>query len=304
MDDIVKKILLKIDDKSSSLIIDSNIFVIDENKFREIKNIENNKKISFVDGGNLEILKSPSFSVFYNRVFFSTYLNSKKIKSKRTDFFTLITAEAADNKLRYNASCSGIDMNFSFDPNDPTLTSSTSRADISAIGNVIRRFAELKAADEIDTDYIVIDGSLDKKYTYEDIFLDRLKDKKILGFSKSNDLLTDNGNAAGAVLSMLKEKSWVYDIDKKNYFVKLSDFSKYVFRLQAIKGFEIDEALSILKENSKDLIFPGYPYGLIEADKFARVTEMEKKSLKMQLHIKLGEKIVPYLNNSNAHDLL
>ena len=57
------------------------------------------------------------------------------------------------------------------------------------------------------------------------------------------------------------------------YVVKLNENSKKCFR---VEGQINDEVLSLLVENSKDPTFIGYPYGLIEADKFARVSNEEK----------------------------
>ena len=59
--------------------------------------------------------------------------------------------------------------------------------------------------------------------------------------------------------------------------------------------------------NAKDPVFLGYPYGLIEADKFARCQENEKDYLKtrfIQKTTKDYKKIKQILNTNKAHDLL
>lgn len=303
MKEIVSRILEKIGEKSTAVFLDSQKHEIKDENFIQIKDSTKNKSVSFVDGGNLELIKSPSFSVFFNRIYYSTYRLNKRVKSKRIEFYTFIYATVSDKKIIYNAECFGNDMKFSFDSDDRTIASSLARADISLIGNVIRRFSELKLASEIESDYIIIDGSLEKKYTNEERFLEMLKNRNVFGLSKSNDILTEKGSSAGAAVFLSKKDCFAYKICNNNYFLKLHDKSKYVFRLESSNDKEINEIASLLKENSKDIIFPGYPYGLIEADKFARVTENERKSLKMQMLIMLGDKITPYINNSNAHDL-
>ena len=57
--------------------------------------------------------------------------------------------------------------------------------------------------------------------------------------------------------------------------------------------------------NCTDPIFIGYPYGLVEADRVARVSNHEKESLKTMFMVKLRNKNVEkYLSSVNAHDIL
>ena len=46
-------------------------------------NCVGNKKLAFIDGGNLEILKAANFSLNLVRVYYSIYQNNKKISSKK-----------------------------------------------------------------------------------------------------------------------------------------------------------------------------------------------------------------------------
>ena len=47
--------------------------------------------------------------------------------------------------------------------------------------------------------------------------------------------------------------------------------------------------ISLLAENAADPVFQGYPYGLIEADQWARISRQEEISLKTQLQAYLGK---------------
>lgn len=64
------------------------------------------------------------------------------------------------------------------------------------------------------------------------------------------------------------------------------------------------EIVSTLAYYSADVSFPGYPYGLIDADRFARISNDEKNVLRLKLshiipkHLRISE------NNNLAHDLL
>ena len=67
--------------------------------------------------------------------------------------------------------------------------------------------------------------------------------------------------------------------------------------------------ISNIAQNSNDLSYPGYPYGLIKADQFAAVSLRELESHKIQLVAEFDQKdynkfILPRLRSVNAHDLL
>ena len=69
----------------------------------------------------------------------------------------------------------------------------------------------------------------------------------------------------------------------------------------------INNTVSALKQNSKDPVFLGYPYGLIEADKFARISNNEAEYLRMTFVAKACksfDKIKQHLNALNAHSIL
>ena len=93
-----------------------------------------------------------------------------------------------------------------------------------------------------------------------------------------------------------------YQAGKKDFFTKLHPNSDYVFHFQGNP-----EALNTLIQLSNDPVFPGYPYPLIYADKFARITNQEKEFLRTQFITKLGHdfnKLKKYINSTNAHDIL
>ena len=62
-----------------------------------------------------------------------------------------------------------------------------------------------------------------------------------------------------------------------------------------------------MANNCNDSVFIGYPYGLIEADKNARVSNNEKNMLLTLFSAKFGkdwEKIKESLSNLDAHEIL
>ena len=62
--------------------------------------------------------------------------------------------------------------------------------------------------------------------------------------------------------------------------------------------------ISALAPYAKDPVFIGYPYGLIEADRAARVSMQESSSLQFQLKERLGSSLGQSLASKNAHSIL
>lgn len=304
---------------------------INKENFHEIKSIESNKKIAFIDGGNTEILKAPNFSLQLIRIYYSIYQQNKKISSKKREFYILINAINQNNNLLYKTKFFGLNKEeIKFNSFDETIRQGHHRISISQIGNAIRRFTELETAkgiiSELDNnDIILIDGDLKASITNEINYLNKLYEKAIekniiiCAISKRTELFTEKGNALIPVLNEIApNKEWYYyplvEINNKvhkvdMHIVKLNKNSKHIFKFEIFNEikYNIDEILALLKNNSKDAVFLGYPYGLIEADKFGRVSNKEKDYLRTIFLSKLSrdnKKIVQYLNTLNAHNIL
>jgi hypothetical protein len=191
-------------------------------------------------------------------------------------------------------------------------------------------------------DAIVLDGNLQITMTNENKYLNELYESCtennviLTAISKTNSLFTDNGNLLSAVLSSIsKIPTWFYhpiaEINNPShkaemFFAKFHPKSRHVFRLEIFnmsanrkaisdhaqkssifdrQKIKAEEAIHELAGNCIDPIFIGYPYGLVEADRVARVSNHEKESLKTMLMVKLRNKnIEKYLNSVNAHDIL
>ena len=338
-DEIIKKILESVDEKAAI----TNTFPkfsgegykpckIDTNNFHEIIRLNDDKRIAFVDGGNAEIIGSANFSLNLIRVCYVIYKNNRKIISKKFEIFAFVQAINQNNEIYYRASFfrtnNPIDFEeISFSSFDHTLMIGINRAEISNVANTLRRFTELKLAKMIAdnklSDIIILDGNLQSTLTNENEYLNQLyeacgKNNVILAaLGKTNSLFTDNGDLLSAVLSSIsKLQSWFYHpiVEIKNtshkaemFFAKFHDKSRHIFRFEIFNAqkAKAEETIRILAGNCADPIFIGYPYGLIEADKTARIGNNEKESLKMMFLVKLGNKnIEKYLNSKNAHDIL
>lgn len=305
---------------------------IEAKNFHEISQSISGKKIAFIDGGNAEIIGSANFSMNLIRAAIAIYRNNRKITAKKSEILAFVKAVNENNEIHFKSTFfnANNDMEMgeiSFSSFDRTLMLGVNRAEISSVANAIRRLAELKmaryASDSKLADIIVLDGNLQCTFTNEGSYMNDLQnscrknDVVLSGLSKTTSLFTENGNLLSAVLSRLGNyTSWSYYpiVDIKNqshkaemFFVKLHDKSKHAFRFEIFneQKEEAEQVINEIASNCCDPIFLGYPYGLVEADRIARISNQEKESLKTMLLVKLRNKnIEKYLNAVNAHEIL
>jgi hypothetical protein len=229
----------------------------------------------------------------------------------------------------------------SFSSLDRTVTLGNQRADIQHVASVARRFAEWEFARHVIEkelergDMIVHDGSLQTSLTNEYKYLARAVEAAVergvvfAGISKTSTLFTTTGlSLLGAVQKLAEDYAvkgaWCLPIAKVAnvlhnafiYVVKLHESAKYVFRYeiygeQAKRMSEEDlcRVTSALASNSKDISFPGYPYGLIDADSFARVSGDEIDAYRVPLMSELSKrgtwkKMARHICSGDAHGVL
>jgi hypothetical protein len=331
--ELIEKVIASINDDSSS---DSEVHpYFPDSSYKAVKVSKDNfhsiqgssqGKACFIDGGNCELFKSANSSLQLIRVYYTIYSDNKRIKSKKYEFFALVSAEKKENQVIYSAkffddvlSLGDIEI----DPFDEKVRTGIHQAKVSSVGGIIRRFAEIKAASSVtdelsDNDVIVLDGFLQASFNGEGKLLDNLYSKAsnkniiISGLSKTSSLLATNGVSFVNVLSKIApEGLWCYhpvasinnpEHKAEIYFTKLHEKSKYIFRFEMNKG-DVNSTLPLLAHNSKDPTFLGYPYGLIEADRFARVSNEEKEYFRTILMAKLKDRWDSF-NILNAHDVL
>lgn len=292
---------------SDKILFNNKLIEINPQYFESIPENTSSKSIAFIDGGQAEILAAANFSLSFIRVGALVYKDHKKIQDYKHEFYLLTTAKYEHEDIIYEAMIFPLQAEKIIDQQDLTLSSTdssiktnTERASITQISNIARRFAELAVAAKINADIIVLDGILEPSYRNEEKYLARLP-LQICALAKSSSLFTASGNSPLVLLNKLSTAScWSYHLEDENYFVKLHQKAKHVFRFTGDKDF-----LPHLVENSKDAIFLGYPYGLIAIDKLARVSNEEKRSLRMNFLLKAENKdILEYLSSTNAHDIL
>jgi len=345
MEDIFDKIIELV--KENTFEIDDNFikfsdpdytpYKFDKKNFHEIAISQQKNKIAFVDGGSAEIIKSANFSLNLIRIYYSIYSGSKRLKAMKRDFYSFTYAKDSNGEIFYETELISPVENIIPDKNDLLLSSfdetikeGITRANISTVSNLVRRFSELKFASIIagnmdENDIVVLDGSLQCTFTNERKYMDELFAKAlrkgviISGLSKTTSLMTDNGNSVGNALNKFNiPGKWIYnpvtEINSKGHkadisFVKLHEKSKHIFRFEIYNAQKnhLNDVISLLSNNCKDPVFVGYPYGLIDADRQARVSNNEKGMLRTFFSVKFGkdwERIKETLTSADAHEIL
>ena len=305
---------LKVFFLADDIIFNNKVIPISQENFSEIKSADNcvvgvtGTKIAFVDGGQAEILAGGNLSLSFIRVFVSVMQGGKKVQSVVYEFYVLTTAVYRKGEIWYEGKIfqeKGEKLVNEDDlvvcSIDSSIRQGAERAAISVVSSMARRFAELKVASQIDADYVLLDGTLAGTYVNEEKYL-CLLGVNVGALAKSCSLFTTCGNSPVVLLQKISpiQGCWSYFVEGKSYFVKLHARAKHVFRFEGNV-----EMLGLLVENSCDALFLGYPYGLIVADKMARVSNAERDGLKMKLLLREeNREFVDYLNAVNAHDIL
>jgi len=233
------------------------------------------------------------------------------------------------------------ESDISFNSFDRTVTIGTQRADIERVASIARVFAEWQFATEVvkreldKGDVLVLDQTLQTTFKNEHKYLIKLveaakqKDVIVTGLSKTSALFTDTGLSLIGALGKLAEDcgiehEWYFpvaEIETTDHNamilgVRLCSDSERIFRYEIqreqfkkLSEEELNGILTQLVKNSCDLAFPGYPYGLIDADRFARVSSKEVEYYRALLLSQLSdsgkwEKLSRHIRASDAHDIL
>lgn len=203
-----------------------------------------------------------------------------------------------------------------FDSFDETLMVGRQRAQIDSVSNSTRTFAEWSLARHLieeeleEGDILVRDGTLQTIVTneskYAKMAYSAAMKKRVVftGLSKTSSLFTTTGYPLLSSINELaestplKDSSWYYhpivkithpDHRAEMFAIKLHDISEYVFRFEILRDQfqhmslkEVESVIGALAVNAHDIGFPGYPYGLVEADRLARITGHERGSQEIQ----------------------
>jgi len=300
--------------------------------------------IACIDGGNLNIINAPGFNIDFIRIFFNIFEGKKRIKPaipNKIETFVLTKPEIVEEHLFYKILFFPIKEGYGaylpddilIDSDDPKLKTGEERLDISRVAGIGRAVAEWKLAvdvvGELGSDAILVrDGTLlvgnDLEKSFADELYEKSKEKNIdiCSLAKTSRLYGSNGVPLASIVGKYAEDNeisapWycenLVDVNSDDHraellFVKLNENSKYVFRFEIYEGNKDnkEKIVNALSFQSNDLAFPGYPYGLVDADKNARVRYDEVPALKYLLFSQIAKKVdlKGILSSIDAHDWL
>ncbi len=293
--------------------------------------------ISAVDGGMSAIIKTPSTAHVLNRVYCNKFIRMDKLNFTETATFASNIKLDVSGRPSYHVRAEGWQgrcpledlecMRVDAGEDDLTLE----RNEIDTVIGMVLRFCEwglAKRALGFGVDFLLMDGSLWGMSPYErsiskEVFEEaRRAGTVVAGISKGSTLVTREGFPLGSFFERLARKRgygrWVAKVGVSErwtprctvYFVKLHESGDRPFRLDVMEGCEgdLERLLAALVGGSKYFAFPGYPYALIDAHKYARVRRGEAEQIKYLVLNRLGpeeaERLTLHERALTPHDTL
>lgn len=254
---------------------------------------------SFIDGGNALIFENAS-----------TALHVCKLAIARYQGLTLKSITIKTCFLKASAGQEFVIETFpellkpiTIPADHPVLIQSGSYATPSIACNLGRRILELQAcsqelenqAEEQSTkqSIVILDGSLDFKTELEERFVSKFSSQNIVAVAKQSRLFTKKGFDASELLSFLAMqkglKNWYYYplFAKETFFKTLfaSFHNAKALRIDvSFKAFKhLAKVLQFLKLQSSDIVFKGYPFGLVRAHSLAVIKHQDVMQAKAKV---------------------
>ncbi|MBI4150861.1 DNA double-strand break repair nuclease NurA [Candidatus Woesearchaeota archaeon] len=279
--------------------------------------------IAFIDGGNAELSSGANFSLHFIR---TAAVIGKKIIQEEA--FCLVRAIQENGTLVYRTELLGIEgiRLPTIDVYEPSLAEGNHRVQPSRVAELARTLAELRLAAWVMPElpkgaFLVRDGDLHGHTIYEQNALRELYERArmqgvtVAGVSKTSTLLMDTGHGALAyLLAKGPSTAWLYhpiasstrpDHQASVGVAKLHARANHAFRIDIHDEHLpfLNALLAQLAVESQDAAFLGYPYGLTEADRYARVSEDERQLLRAKIEVFFGQ-LKAQEASQNAHDAL
>jgi hypothetical protein len=280
--------------------------------------------VAFVDGGQCEIFRSPAAELHRIRTAVVIISGNKMVSARQKEGFALATSKVENEKQRHIVEFfdSNLDCNLKIEL-DKQEHNAENDTGLSKAAGTARRLSEIAAAKwalhelpMIQDKILVLDGTLetfsDKELDELNSLIDLAAEKKtiIAALAKTCTLLTDSGEpliSAAARIStgkgyLLAAVGTSQHHESVVGIAKLNDSSKHLFRVESATESQLMKALSCLTSQSNDLTFPGYPYGLIMVDRFARISNADMDLTKQQIMATAGPKLRALMKQGMAMD--
>jgi len=204
-------------------------------------------RASFIDGSSYELLSSQSKDFYLIRIATERFDGVRKLSETMENFLAIASGD------------------------EVLLTDGIREERIHSTSiDMTRTILEWKRAGGEST--VFIDGSLDCPIATDNV-------NSMCGVMKTTR------KSARRVAKRAKElglTTWAYRLEGNDYICRLNEFSWFVFELQT----RDESMLSCAAYYAKDPLLPGYPFGLAEAHRRAKIEGKEVKELRALLYAK------------------
>lgn len=297
---------------------------------------------AFVDGGNASLVSTPAAELQRIRTAAVAVVAGRIAAVRQKEGDVIVRATVDGEKVTYAAELFDSSLELSqeskslaFDKNEIAISESSHATAAGKAAEAVRRLAELAAAKAAVKELaerhsghydgrkiVIVDGTLEtfsekEGRTMNDLAAAAKGTGVILGsVAKTCALLTDTGESLIAAAERLAEGKEGYitvaeGLAEKHRAViavaKLNTSAGYLFRVEAANSSELGELVAALALQSNDIAFPGYPYGLIMADRFARVSGNDAEITKSKIAATANAEVKALLKDEkalNAHSIL
>ena len=270
---------------------------------RKIAFVDGGNGILYETPNTMIIINRVYFSIFEGK------RRTRPKSNPRIQFFSLVISsihtENGKRKIQHDTRLFTYNKDDNHLPLESDLMSQTETSYVmqgDKINSMGRRFAEWQMASHVvekelePGDMIVMDGSLQTSFKNEAKYAKRLydtamdKNVTVCGLAKTSKLVTESGDPLMSRISEIAEDvpfgRWYVKVaeevssDDRGFMLaaKFHEKSSYVFRFEILRDQfvkmelqEINSILSSLAANSQDMAMIGYPYGALDADRFAQV---------------------------------
>jgi hypothetical protein len=303
------------------------ITLFDEPEFFEIGGEVEDYKMGFVDGGNHSFFAYGPLIMELNRLAYVVYRGTDRLsRSGPHNFLSLTYLVNGEVKTKIY----GDKLPFMLEELEPRKTGLGHAFETIRLGGRARRIMELNyaayAAKTDSTEAVILDGNLghgnDEAELASLVELFNVSQRSgvtVVGFTKRTSLMIEGLPVTYFVDKVARAKGLDYYSALIGKAVRGDPSSNYVetqlfvtkLNSRGVKPYLVEVGLAkdvaklfkALAANSTNVYAAGYPLGLVEADRIARIqTSIEGRMLKLKLQQHL--KGSPLLNEGFAHDLL
>lgn len=302
---------------------------IEIDNFQEFDFKEKDRVLCCVDGGNNKIFETPSESIHLLRIYFNLFRGKKRVENIEP-LSLYLSCDHQEDEITVRSMKVNDSIPIGSDEYVVKKEELENGRPVNA-GHTVRKYLEWETIKYVSENYleegdiILRDGVLqtgvegEREYAEEAYNSVEENGVHLVGLAKTCTLRTTCGFPLVAAIQELStevsEGPWYYHPIAENehpdhkgemMVVKYHRNSNYAFRTEFYREIDnpVEEILEYMAFQAQDPIFLGYPYGLVDADKRARVTDEEIEYLKSVGFNRMGRTFKNKVSTLDAHDKL